>query len=178
VTRLSINLTTTRQQGEAVDGLRDATFHFMSILFSLLCFCLCIFIVGWDMFGEQCMKLMGVTKQSSTRYSIYQVSHYRYCHCHSFILSINLGLWLWPWFYLELGIRAKVRGPVRLTHSFDGIKSNFFGPFIFLSVWVGPLKPWVMRVKSAGSWVWPVTRFILFFIYIINYKFYLFGCIT
>jgi hypothetical protein len=42
---------------------------------------------------------------------------------------------------LELGIRAKVRGLARLTHSFDGLKSNFFGPFIFFPVWIGPLKP-------------------------------------
>jgi hypothetical protein len=78
---------------------------------------------------------------------------------------------------LELEIRAKVRGPARLIHSFDEFKSNFFDPFIFLPVWFGPLKPWVMQVKYAGSWVWSVTRFILLFIYIINYKFYLFGCI-
>jgi hypothetical protein len=38
------------------------------------------------------------------------------------------------------GIRVKVRGPTRLTRSPHGLKTNFFGPFIFFPVWVGSLK--------------------------------------
>jgi hypothetical protein len=42
---------------------------------------------------------------------------------------------------LELGIWVDVRGPIHLTRGPHGLWTNFFGPFKFLLVWVGLLKP-------------------------------------
>jgi hypothetical protein len=45
--------------------------------------------------------------------------------------------------FVELGIRAKVRGPTRLTRSPHGLKTNFF-----LSVYIFACVGWT--VKTVG----------------------------
>jgi hypothetical protein len=62
---------------------------------------------------------------------------------------------------LELGIRAKVCGPTRLTRSPHGLKTNYFLP-VYILIRVG----WT--VKTAGSRVWPMTCLYLIFCCALN----------
>jgi hypothetical protein len=56
------------------------------------------------------------------------------------------------------GYAGQVRGSTRLIRSPHGLKTKIYWSVIFFPVWIGLLKSWVIWVKSAGSWVWPVIR--------------------
>lgn len=133
--RACINLTTTRQQGERVHGLRDATFHVMSIFFYLL------IIVFLSLYFYCWMWCVWRTRDSETNMGgsdktiFYQVSHLLTPLPFILFKFINLRQWL---------------GPLTLIW---GTKINYMTNNVVFSCWKNQFGEFKKHKKKINNWL-------------------------